>query len=361
MRGANINAAATGLMQGIQYMDERNRRIKQDERQARLDNLQEQDYARRAELQGLTLQQKQTEMADYQANAPLRDRERQEKTRVFDAADHQRKVDESLFNLAKGYEQNKSLDGLKAVNDLFDDGLDFVGGDTDPATGAITIRRKDTVTGEEFENTYTNFDDLLTKARQYSSPSAWMATEEARIKRLQDAIDKASELEAFDKKEGVKSKYEIKKVDKENAGREAVARITANSRLAVAEAKAAIAESRGRGVVESQADRRVQTINLLKTMKDDPSLKYHTNADGKPDYKRPKSYNDQYNEVYSLLYGNDAAPPVAPPAASANPAAAGVTPARPAAQKPAASATASPKPKEIRPGIPYIDLESARY
>lgn len=351
MKGSNINAAATGLMQGIQYMDERNRRAKQDEREARRDELYEKDYALRAEEQGIRLKKEQGELADYEADAPLREGERESKLKAIADKQEQEATMDRLAEAMARDDMTGSLDGrISFFNELGQEfGTQVKAGARDPKTGKVSVTFVGP-DGKEQTGEYASIDvlddDILT-----------MANKEYRTKAL--AARQSAKLDSAKEDRAHRRAKELKQMDI-NKDLE-VARINSSSRLAVAEARAAVAESRGRGVIESQADRRVQTINLLKTMKDDPSLKYHINSEGKPDYKKPRSYNDQYNEVYSLLYGNDAAPPVAPPAASANPAAAGVTPARPAAQKPAASATASPKPKEIRPGIPYIDLESARY
>ncbi len=312
MRGANINAAATGLMQGIQYMDERNRRIKQDERQARLDNLQEQDYARRAELQGLTLQKTQMEVADYEADKPLREGERTQKLQKMEQEQEQTALMDRMAEVMARDDMTGSLDGrIGMLNELGSDfGTQVKGGTRDPKTGKLVLTFT-TADGKERVGEYNSIDDL-------DDDILTLSDKTYRAKALQARQTTKAESAKDDRKHKREKELKQMEIDKDLE----VARITANSRRAVNEAKATIAESRGRGVIESQADRRVQTINLLKTMKDDPSLKYHTNAEGKPDYKKPRSYKDQYSEAYRLLYGEDGAPAV-------NPAAGGVTPPKP--------------------------------
>lgn len=322
MKGANINAAATGLMQGIQYMDERNRRIKKDERQARLDNLQEQDYARRAEAQGLSLQQKQAEMADYQADAPIREGERAAKLKAIQDRQEQDAMMDKVAAAMGQDDLSGSLNGrIGLLNELGQEfGTQVKSGARDPKTGKVSLTFIG-ADGKEQTGEYASVDEL-------DDDILIMANKEYRTKALASRQSAKADAVKDGRKHGQAKELKQMEIDKDIQ----IARMNNSTRQAISEAKAAIAESRGRGVVESQADRRVQTINLLKTMKDDPSLKYHTNPDGKPDFKRPKSFDDQYNEVYSLLYGNDAAPAVAP-AAPANPAAAGVNPAKPAAPK----------------------------
>ncbi|MGE4072710.1 MAG: hypothetical protein AB7E72_16195 [Lysobacterales bacterium] len=322
MKGANINAAATGLMQGIQYMDERNRRAKQDEREARRDELYEKDYALRAEAQGIRLKKEQNELADYEADAPLREGERESKLKAIADQQEQEATMDRLAEAMARDDMTGSLDGrISFFNELGQEfGTQVKAGARDPKTGKVSVTFVGP-DGKEQTGEYASIDEL-------DDDILTMANKEYRTKALAARQSAKTDSAKEDREHG--RKKELKQMEIESAER--IARMNNTTKQAISDAKAAIMESRGRGVIESQADRRVQTINLLKTMKDDPSLKFHTNPDGKPDLKRPKSFDDQYNEVYSLLYGNDAAPAVAP-AAPANPAAAGVKPAKPAAPK----------------------------
>lgn len=253
MNGSNINAAATGLMQGIQFMDERRRRDKQDARQDRMDTLAEQRESRRAEIDGLTLQQKQAEMADYQADAPMRQQDRAEKQRQYDARLNRQEADQLMMGLEKEWETTQSMDNsLRAINDRIGDGLDYVGSSVDPKTGKITIQRTDPDTGLAYENTYASMRDLQNKTRAYmGDEEAWRANWQSRIAEAEKLVAK-QEKETTDAREHERKLEEIEAQGKNSA---TVARINQEGRMDLLEFKRDFESRNGTGKVMSQADR----------------------------------------------------------------------------------------------------------
>lgn len=330
---------ATGLIDGYQVGRKMKRQDEQDalhaeERGLRMDTLRTQN-ANAAEDRQLRL----TEGAeDRQHELQQRERTLKQQQRE-DAEDaYLRKrfalMDAAQNDPAQGDALVNAIEDDYANDPLFDDG--YVVKFARNADGSLIKDEKGRYRGEQFTK-----DGKPTGVVQ--TPTANELTDGI-LGRLSPAETFKSRRDAAaagakDAREH-KQKKEIEQMGHDSA--EKVARINADSRLAVAEAKAAIAESRGKGVVESQADRRVQTIGLMKAMKDDNSLKYHTDANGKPDFKRPRSYQDQYKEVYGLLYGEDDGGGASPPPQAAP---------KPAARSLTAPGKSGAAPQYVRTGM----------
>lgn len=305
MNGSNLSSAATGLMQGIQFMDNRKRVKAQDERQLKLDAQNEQEAARRAEVQGLALKMKQDEYGDYQANAGLRESERATKTK---AAADQQEHDLFMDGYARALAQDQAtgkVDGRLSV--LAEagkaHGLTMTSSAVDPKTGAITVGYND-AEGKPQTHVYKDTDDMDDNILLFGSSIAAKGVIAGR------AANKAADAEATRKQQGL---LEIEK--EKNAGAQKVAKITASSRVeaarltaegrkAVAAAQASI-KADGNGSNQSKADIKKNITTTLNILKDDNSLKYNVGADGKPDYSNPRSFGDKYKAVAVLLYGPD--------------------------------------------------------
>lgn len=333
MRGANINAAATGLMNGIQFMDDRNRQMRNDERQSRMDILNENRENRRAEIDGLTLQQKQAEMQDYQANTPLREQERGAKLQEYSDEANSRDADTLLMGLDTEFSTTGSIDNaLRTINNRIDDGLDYMGSTIDKATGRITVKRVDADTGAEYENVYESLDDLKAKARPYMGDrKAWLSNQASRIAQQEKALAAA----AAEKKDDKNHKQKLEEINAKGAIDLDQARLNNSSKEAIADAKLLLAQANGKGTVVSEADKRVQTLKMVDIFKEDPAFNYKPDASGKPNRKAPYTPEEKYRMAFKLLYDEDAA---AAPAAS-NPASGGV---RAPVQAPAVAPKAPP-------------------
>lgn len=250
MKGANINAAATGLMQGIQYMDERNRRIKQDERQARLDSLAEQREARRAELDGLTLQKTQMEMADYEADKPLREGERVQKLQKMEQEQEQAALMDRLAEAMARDDMTGSLDGrIGMLNELGADfGTQVKGGTRDPKTGKLTLTFT-SADGQERVGEYNSIDDL-------DDDILMLSDKTYRAKALQAR----QTTKAESAKEEREHQRKLKEIEAQGKNSANVARINQEGRMDLLEFKRDFESRNGTGRVLSMADRGKLTI-----------------------------------------------------------------------------------------------------
>lgn len=311
MRGANINAAATGLMQGIQYMDERNRRLKQDERQSRLDALNEQREARRAEVDGLTLQKTQMEVADYEADKPLREGER---TQKLQGMEQDQKHAALIDRLAKVSVQDKmtgSLDGrIGMLNDISSDtGIQVKGWRSDPKTGKLVLTFT-TADGKEQPGEYDNLEKLDEDILMLSSNTY-------RAKALQ--ARQAGKAESEKLKLEHDRKVEIEKMKLDSGERNA--RTAADSRVAAADARAeglSIMLGRGGAVpaedaikMQDSITRRLAVINKDRSLRKAPT-----------EYKNALARHEAFPQYYGKPNPADYGFAQGTPAAAARPPAA---------------------------------------
>lgn len=238
MKGANINAAATGLMQGIQFMDDRNRRIRQDER---LDK----DQSMRSEIQGLSLQQKQMEMADYQADAPLREGEREKKLKEMESAKEQDALMDRLAETMARDDLTGTIDGrISMLNELGADyGTQVKAGVRDPKTGkvAITFISPD---GKEQVGEYGSVDEL-------DDDILIMSSKEYRMKAMQSR----QAAKAAAAKGEIEHKRKLEEIEAQGKNSATVARINQEGRMDLLEFKRDFESRNGTGKVMSQADR----------------------------------------------------------------------------------------------------------
>lgn len=327
MRGANINAAATGLMQGIQFIDDRNRRLKQDERQSRLDALAEQREARRAEVDGLTLQKTQMEMADYEADKPLREGERAQKLQGMKQEQEQTALMDRMAEVMARDDMTGSLDGrIGMLNELGADfGTQVKGGTRDPKTGKLVLTFT-TADGKEQVGEYDNLEKLDEDILMLSSNTY-------RAKALQ--ARQAGKAESEKLKLEHDRKVEIEKMKLDSGERNA--RTAADSRVAAADARAeglSIMLGRGGAVpaedaikMQDSITRRLAVINMDRSIRKAPT-----------EYKNALARHEAFPQYYG----------------KPNPADYGF-----AKGTPAAAARPAPSPSGSRP-VPVIDLEKYR-
>jgi len=245
MKGFGINAAATGLMQGIQYMDDRNRQKRLEERQTRIDAMNEQREARRAEIDGLELQRAKMEMSDYEADSPLREGERAKKIKTMEQDDEQTVLMDRLAEAMGRDDMTGSLDGrIGMLNELGADfGTQVKSGARDPKTGKLTLTFT-TSDGKERVGEYNSIDDL-------DDDILMLSDKTYRVKAIQSR--QASKIESA--KEERQHKRELEKIEAQGKNSANVARINQEGRMDLLEFKRDFESRNGTGRVLSMADR----------------------------------------------------------------------------------------------------------